>query len=258
MTRIAVLIYPGFTALDAVGPYEVLSRLPNAQVTFVAGQRGPVRADTGALTMHADAAIDDVASPDVLLIPGGLLGSIAAAKDQKLVDWVRNAHATAQWTTSVCTGALLLGAAGLLDGRTATTHWAARDRLARYGATYVPERLVRHGTLMTSAGVSAGIDMALELAAELRGVPVAEAIQLLIEYDPHPPFTTGSLATSPPETVALATRLLRNAAIRDVGRRAWQTARAALRPRPRHADARYSQASNLTALRSVDEPPLRH
>ncbi|WP_129665194.1 DJ-1/PfpI family protein [Phytoactinopolyspora endophytica] len=233
MTQIAILIYPGFTALDAVGPYEVLSRLPNARVTFVARQPGLVHSDTGALVMRAEAAIDELPSPDVLVIPGGLLGSFAVAKDQKLVDWVRTAHQTAQWTTSVCTGALLLGAAGLLDGHSATTHWAARDRMARYEATYVPERLVRHGTVMTAAGVSAGIDMALVLAAELRGAPVAKAIQLLIEYAPQPPFTSGSLATSQPETVTLATGLLRKAAIRDASRRAWKTVRTALsRPQP--------------------------
>lgn len=225
MTHIAFLIYPGFTALDAVGPYEVLSRLPKTRVTFVARGPGPVRTDTGGLVLHAEAATDDVPTPDVLLVPGGLLASIAAAKDASLVDWVRSAHTTTQWTTSVCTGALMLGAAGLLDGQVATTHWAARDRLARYGATYVPERVVRRGKVITAAGVSAGIDMALELAAAIGGVSVAEALQLLIEYDPQPPFTTGSPAAASPDTLAHATRLLRGAALRDASRRALRKVR---------------------------------
>jgi putative intracellular protease/amidase len=219
MPHIAFLLYPGFTALDAVGPYEVLSRLPKTHVTFVASKPGPVRTDTGALLVHAEAGIAEIPAPDILLVPGGLSASIAAAKDAELIDWVRGAHATTEWSISVCTGALLLGAAGLLDGQPATTHWAARDRLTRYGATYVPERVVRSDRVVTAAGVSAGIDMALGLAADLCGTPMAEAIQLLMEYDPQPPFEAGSLATASSETVSHATRLLRTAALRDAGRR---------------------------------------
>ncbi|GHJ49186.1 glutamine amidotransferase [Catellatospora sp. TT07R-123] len=210
MTKIGVLLYPGFTALDAVGPYEVLSRLPDARVVFLAHRAGPVVADTGALTMTAEAGLADLTEPDIVVVPGGLHGTYAAADDPLLLDWLRNAHATSTWTTSVCTGALLLGAAGLLDGLDATTHWAAHDALAAYGATYVPRRVVRSGRVITAAGVSAGIDMALELAILVAGPEVAESIQLALEYDPRPPFTTGSPATASPEAITHATTLLRS------------------------------------------------
>ncbi|WP_203832336.1 DJ-1/PfpI family protein [Catellatospora citrea] len=209
MTIVAVLLYPGFTGLDAVGPYEVLARVPDTRVVFVGRQAGPVVADTGALTVLAEQAMDDLTAPDVLVIPGGLEGSFTAAADEGYVDWVRTAHVTSTWTASVCTGALMLGAAGILRGQSATTHWAAKDYLARYGATYVPERVVEHDRVITAAGVSAGIDMGLRLAAHLAGPAVAEAIQLAIEYDPQPPYAAGSLRTASPETVQLAVDLMR-------------------------------------------------
>ncbi len=205
----AVLLYPGFTALDAVGPYEVLARLPDTRVVFVGRQAGAVVADTGALTMVAERAMDELREPDVVVIPGGLQGSFAAAADAGYVDWVRTAHVTSTWTTSVCTGALMLGAAGILRGQTATTHWAAKDYLARYGATYVSERVVENDRVMTAAGVSAGIDMGLRLAAHLAGPALAGAVQLSIEYDPQPPYAAGSLGTASPQTVRLAVDLMR-------------------------------------------------
>lgn len=205
----AVLLYPGFTALDAVGPYEVLARLPDTRVVFIGRQAGPVVADTGALTMVAEQAMDEVPEPDVIVIPGGLQGSFAAAADAGYVEWAHTAHVTSTWTTSVCTGALMLGAAGILRGQTATTHWAAKDYLTRYGATYVPERVVENGRVITAAGVSAGIDMGLRLAAHLAGPAVAEAVQLAIEYDPQPPYPAGSLRTASPEAVQLAVDLMR-------------------------------------------------
>lgn len=210
MTTVAILIYPGFTALDAVGPYDVLARLPDTHVTFVAKRPGRVVADTGLLTMHADTALTDLPEPNVLVIPGGLVGAFEAAADPVYVGWTRTAHATSTWTASVGTGALLLGAAGLLSGQTATTHWAAKDYLSHYGATYVPERFVEHGRIITAAGVSAGLDMALRLAAYLAGEELARAVQLALEYDPHPPYPDGSLATASPETVRLAVDLLRS------------------------------------------------
>ncbi|WP_230686905.1 DJ-1/PfpI family protein [Catellatospora vulcania] len=209
MTIVAVLLYPGFTALDAVGPYEVLARLPDTRVVFVGRQAGAVVADTGALTMVAERAMDELREPDVVVIPGGLQGSFAAAADAGYVDWVRTAHVTSTWTTSVCTGALMLGAAGILRGQTATTHWAAKDYLARYGATYVSERVVENDRVMTAAGVSAGIDMGLRLAAHLAGPALAGAVQLSIEYDPQPPYAAGSLGTASPQTVRLAVDLMR-------------------------------------------------
>jgi transcriptional regulator GlxA family with amidase domain len=200
--EIAIPLYDRFTALDAVGPYEVLWRVPGARVRWVGAGARPYATDRG-LELVAQATFDDVPAPDVLVVPGGT-GTLDALEDDRLVEWIRAADATSTWTTSVCTGALLLGAAGLLAGRRATTHWAYLDRLADYGATPTSERVVREGKVVTSAGVSSGIDMALTLAAELAGADVAQAIQLRIEYDPEPPFDTGSIATAPAHVVALA------------------------------------------------------
>ncbi len=189
--KIALLIFPKLTALDAIGPYEVLSRLPEAELTFVAPDPGELRTDTGRLGITADASIDELKDPDVLLIPGGE-GNRPLLKDERVLEWVRTAAGGAEWTTSVCTGSLVLGAAGLLEGKRATSHWAYRDALREYGAEPVAERVVEDGNLITAAGVSAGIDMALTLAARIAGDDVAKAIQLGIEYDPDPPFDSGS------------------------------------------------------------------
>jgi transcriptional regulator GlxA family with amidase domain len=199
---IAIPLYDRFTALDAVGPYEVLWRLPGARVRWIGAEARSYSTDRG-LQLVADATLDDVPAPDVLVVPGGT-GTLAALEDERLVEWIRTADATSTWTTSVCTGALLLGAAGLLEGRRATTHWAYMDRLAPYGAEATSERVVRQGKVITSAGVSSGIDMALTLAAEIAGEDVAQAIQLRIEYDPEPPFDTGSIAKAPARIVELA------------------------------------------------------
>ena len=199
---ITIPLYDRFTALDAVGPYEVLSRLPGAEVVFVAEQAGPVRTDTRALTLVAERALDDVDACDVVVVPGGP-GTREMLQPQPLHDWLRAIDATTQWTTSVCTGALLLGAAGLLDGLEATTHWSALDTLASLGARPTERRVVPQGKVVTAAGVSAGIDMALWLAAQIAGDEVAKAIQLGIEYDPQPPFDSGSIAKASPETKEL-------------------------------------------------------
>ncbi len=195
------LIFDGFTVLDAVGPYEVLSRLPGASVTFCAATAGPVRNDSRSLALVADAAMADVVSADILVVPGGP-GTRDLMHDPAVQDWVRTVDSTTRWTTSVCTGALVLGSAGLLEGARATTHWMAREQLGRLGATVVEERVVRQGKLVTAAGVSAGIDMALSLAGWESGDEVAQAIQLLIEYDPRPPYRAGSPEQAPPELVA--------------------------------------------------------
>lgn len=200
--KIAILIFDKLTALDAVGPYEVLSRLPGAELTFVAKQAGAKRADTGALALTADAALTELTDPDVLLIPGGE-GNRPLLGDEEVLDWVRAADAASTWTTSVCTGSLVLGAAGLLKGKRATSHWVYLERLADYGAEPVSERVVIDGKLVTAAGVSAGIDMALTLAAEIGGEQVAQAIQLGIEYDPSPPFDAGSPKKAPAALVEL-------------------------------------------------------
>jgi transcriptional regulator GlxA family with amidase domain len=198
--RIAILIFDELTALDAVGPYEILSRLPNSELTFVAKEPGPKRTDTGALSLNADMAIADLPDPDIVLVPGGQ-GNRALMEDQEVLDWLRTAHETTTWTTSVCTGALVLGAAGLLEGKRATTYWVYRERLREFGAEPVVARFVEDGKILTSAGVSAGIDMALHLAALDAGEDFAKAVQLGIEYDPAPPFDTGSPEKAPPELV---------------------------------------------------------
>jgi putative intracellular protease/amidase len=200
--RIAILIFDRLTALDAVGPYEVLSRLPAAKLSFVAKEPGPKRTDTGSLSLNADLAIADVPDPDIVLVPGGE-GNRPLMHDPEVLDWLRTAHRTSTWTTSVCTGALVLGAAGILKGLRATTHWAFRDVLSELGAEVVPERVVVDGKVVTAAGVSAGIDMALRLAALDVGDEFAQAVQLGIEYDPSPPFDTGSPEKAPPSLVEL-------------------------------------------------------
>jgi transcriptional regulator GlxA family with amidase domain len=200
--QIAILIFDGLTALDAIGPYEVLSRVPGAELRFVAKQAGPKRTDTGALGVQADLALADLADPEVVLVPGGP-GNRALMSDPEVLEWLRAAHGGSTWTTSVCTGALVLGAAGILDGKRATTHWAFVDRLPEFGAEPLPQRVVEDGKVITAAGVSAGIDMALTLASRLAGDQVAQAIQLGIEYDPDPPFDSGSPAKASPEAIEL-------------------------------------------------------
>jgi putative intracellular protease/amidase len=199
--NIAILLYDRLTALDAIGPYEVLSRLPGANLTFVAAEPGPVRTDNGMLTLVAERSIDELRRPDILLVPGGP-GEVAARAGGPVLEWLREAHETTTWTTSVCTGSLILAAAGLLEGRRATSHWLALEQLRRLGAEPLAERVVFDGRIVTAAGVSAGIDMALRLAATIAGERVAQAIQLSIEYDPEPPFDAGSPAKAPAEIVA--------------------------------------------------------
>lgn len=195
------VVYEGMTALDAIGPYEILSRLPGAHVTFAGVQAGPVRTDTGALTLVADRALADCGTPDLVLVPGGP-DVRAQTTDTALHDWLRAVDPSTTWMTSVCTGSLILAAAGLLRGRTATSHWLALDRLPAYDVTPSPQRVVRDGKYMTGAGVSAGLDLALTVAAAVAGPDVAQLIQLAVEYDPHPPFTAGSPSSAPPSVVA--------------------------------------------------------
>jgi len=202
--RIVVAVFPEFTALDAIGPYEVLRMLPNAEVVFAAAERGVVRTDSGAVGLHADASFREIDSADVLVVPGGW-GTRALTRDDRTLEWVRAVHETTQWTTSVCTGSLVLAAAGLLGGLEATTHWSAVETLEKLGARYTQRRVVRQGKIITAAGVSAGIDMALTLAERIAGEDWAKAIQLRIEYDPQPPFDAGSPEKAGPRILALAT-----------------------------------------------------
>ena len=198
--NIAILIFDRLTALDAVGPYEVLSRMPGWTVNFVAAEPGPKRTETGMLALVADRALSELPEPEVIVVPGGY-GTRELMEDETILGWLRHAHEHSQWTTSVCTGSLLLGAAGILDGLEATTHWMALDRLGELGAIPVSRRVVEQGKVITAAGVSSGIDMALTLAARIAGPELAQGIQLGIEYDPEPPFDSGSLAKAPPKIV---------------------------------------------------------
>lgn len=210
--QIAIPFFPQMTALDAVGPYEVLQRLPGATVTFVGAARGEIRTDNGFLGLSVDATFDEVPAPDVIVVPGGF-GTRALMADEAILGWIRRAHTTSRYTTSVCTGSLLLGAAGLLQGLTATTHWSCYDQLAATGAIPTPQRVVEHldERIITAAGVSSGIDMALRLSELLVDETAAKAMQLMIEYDPQPPFDAGSMAKAGD---AVVTRMIEYAATR--------------------------------------------
>ena len=206
--KILIYLFDGVTALDAVGPYESLSRLPEAEILFVAPAAGPVRTGDGFLALHADAAIAEVAAADMLIVPGGqALAVRAQAQDTALHAWLKTIDEHSRYTCCVCTGSVILAAAGLLNGRRASTHWAASAYLPRLGAIYSAERVTIDGKYVTSAGVSAGIDMGLLLCAELAGADIAEAVQLSMEYDPQPPFDAGNREHAPPERVALVGRL---------------------------------------------------
>lgn len=200
--KIALLLYDGMAALDAVGPYEVLRNVPGWEVGTVAPTQGEVRDERGTMGLVADRALAEVTSADVLLVPGGG-GNRPLLQDESLLQWLREIDKTTKWTTSVCTGSLLLGAAGLLEGKRATTNWLELDTLRAYGADPVGGRFVEDGKTITAAGVTAGIDMALHLVAREVGPEVAQAIQLGIEYDPDPPFDSGSPEKAPAEIVEL-------------------------------------------------------
>jgi putative intracellular protease/amidase len=210
--QVAIPLFPQFTALDAVGPYEVLVCIPTIDVAFIGHRRGEVRSDTGMLGMTCDATFDELKRPDVVVFPGGP-GTRVLLNDQATLSWVREAHANSRLTTSVCTGALVLAAAGLLKGLTATTHWHAADELNKLGARYVPQRVVEHlpDRILTAAGVSSGIDMALRLVELLVDREAAEASQLIIEYDPQPPFHSGTLATASESTKRRALEYMKQA-----------------------------------------------
>jgi transcriptional regulator GlxA family with amidase domain len=197
--QVAIPLFDRMTALDAVGPYEVLSRPPGWEVVFVAAEPGPKRTETNSLSLVADLPLTDVPEPDILVVPGGF--GTRSDEHGELIEWIRTVHETTKWTTSVCTGSLLLGKAGVLQGLRATSHWLALELLRDYGAEPTLERVVEQGKVITAAGVSSGIDMALRLLQLEHGDELAQAIQLSIEYDPQPPFDSGSPAKAPPEIV---------------------------------------------------------
>jgi putative intracellular protease/amidase len=204
----AIVLYDGFTGLDAVAPYEVFSRLPNVTVRFVAEKAGPVQSDTRLLTLTADTALAYLRSPDLLLVPG--CGRRGAVGSPVLRKWIRQAHRTSRWTTSVGTGSLILGAAGILMGKEATTYWSSRDQLQGM-ATYVHRRVVEQDKIITGAGMSAAIDTALTIAARIAGDEVASALQLVLEYDPQPPYDTGDFKKDTLQIRKLAHKLINNA-----------------------------------------------
>lgn len=211
--QIAIVLYPGFTALDFIGPYESLRWLPDAEVRFVWHEPGPIAADSGVLVIGATHSFDETPAPDVVLVPGGFT-TMEHARDEKVLEWVRQAHRTATWTTSVCSGSVILAAAGLLRGKRATSHWAAVPLLKAFGVEPVSdERIVAadgsaQNTVMTCAGVSAGIDLGLWLAGRIAGDDRAKAIQLSMEYDPQPPFDSGHMSKASAATKASATALM--------------------------------------------------
>jgi transcriptional regulator GlxA family with amidase domain len=210
--QIVIPLFPRFTALDGIGPYEVLQQVPDHEVTFVGHDKGEVRSEHGYLGINADATFEDFPNPDIIVFPGGF-GTRPLVNDQRVLDWVRAAHETTIYTTSVCTGSLILGAAGLLDGLTATTHWSAMETLRGCGAVPTGQRVVEHldQRIITAAGVSSGIDMALRLVEILVDETAAKACQLMIEYDPQPPFDSGAPEKADDTTM---TRLIEYAAAR--------------------------------------------
>jgi transcriptional regulator GlxA family with amidase domain len=210
---IAIPLFPRFTALDGIGPYEVLQRIPGFDITFVGHERGVVRSENGFLCIEVDATFEELAAPDIIVFPGGV-GTRSLVDDERVLEWVRRAHETTVYTTSVCTGSLVLAAAGLLRGLTATTHWSVREMLANYDSTPVDDRVVEHldRRIITAAGVSSGIDMALRLVELLVDRTAAEASQLMIEYDPQPPFDAGALHKVGDDVI---TRVVEYAAVRQ-------------------------------------------
>jgi putative intracellular protease/amidase len=214
--KTAIALFDGFTALDAIGPYEVLQRLPGFETVFVGERTGIYRTNTGVVGLCADATFDEVDRPDIVVVPGGP-GTRHGFNDA-LLEWAKRAHETTQWTTSVCTGSLVLGAAGILCGLRATSHWMALDQLPELGATPTSERVVIDGKVITAAGVSSGIDMGLTLASLIAGDEVAQAIQLGIEYDPQPPFDAGSPAKAPAAIVDLVRSIMKTSIETSVAR----------------------------------------
>jgi transcriptional regulator GlxA family with amidase domain len=205
---ILIYLFDGVTALDAIGPYESLSRLPDVKIRFVGRRAGPVRTGDGFLTLIAETGINDEIEADMLIVPGGRRAGVQRElSEERVLGWMAVLDDVTKWTCSVCTGSLILGAAGLLEGRRASTHWGARDYLGNFNATYSPERITEDGKYLTSAGVSAGIDLGLRLCAEIAGREMAEAVQLSMEYDPAPPFDAGNFRNATPERLAMVAKL---------------------------------------------------
>ncbi|MEV6301420.1 DJ-1/PfpI family protein [Actinoplanes sp. NPDC051861] len=226
--QIAIVLYPGVTALDAVGPYEFLRSLPEAEVRFIGPEPGPVVTDSGVLHLGVTHTYAETPCPDIVLVPGSGPRTASAMADEELIGWLRKVHETTTWTTSVCTGALILATAGILTGKPATTHWSVQRALGAMGAEPRPdERIVRVGKVATAAGVSAGLDLGLWLVGEIAGRDHAEMVQLYIEYDPQPPFDSGHPSKARKEILDRANALGRRIAftpteMRAVAKVAWR------------------------------------
>ncbi len=235
--QIAIVVYKGMTALDAIGPYEVLRQIPHAEIRFVSNKVEPIVTDSGVLVLGATHSFDETPKPDLVLVPGSSADTTTAMANGRLLKWLQDSYEGATRVTSVCSGALVLAAAGLLEGRPATTHWVAQAMLGQFGAEARPEeRIVRSGKIVTAAGVSAGIDLALELVIELCDRRQAESIQLLIEYDPQPPVDTGHPSKAPEDLLQAArAEMLRQARnprdLISVPTVLWRTALGKLRRR---------------------------
>jgi putative intracellular protease/amidase len=214
--NIVFYLYNGLTVLDAVGPYEVLSRLPDVNVKFVAREKGLIISDTHFLKLVAEYEISEIQSADILVIPGSVIGFIRESKDAAILNWVQKIHQTTTWTTSVCSGSIILAAAGILNGIKATSHWGTISMLSDYGAIPISERYIQEGKIITAQGVSAGIDMALFLVSQIVGVEKAKAYQLFIEYDPNAPFDTGTISKADDATISLAKKMLSKEAQKDL------------------------------------------
>jgi putative intracellular protease/amidase len=214
--NIVIYLYNGLTVLDAVGPYEVLSRLPDVTVKFVAREKGLIVSDTHFLKLIADYDISEIQSADILIIPGSVIGFIRESKDAAVLNWIQKIHQTTTWTTSVCSGSVILAAAGILNGKKATSHWGAIHMLKDFGVTPSSERYIQEGKTITAQGVSAGIDMALFLVGQIVGAEKAKAYQLFIEYDPNPPFDAGTITKADTDTINLAKTMLSKEAKKDL------------------------------------------
>ncbi|SMF87826.1 Transcriptional regulator containing an amidase domain and an AraC-type DNA-binding HTH domain [Paenibacillus uliginis N3/975] len=200
--EIAIMLYDGITSLDAIGPYEVFAATQKCKVKFVAKKKGLIKLDSKMGCLHADYSFSEVTSADILVVPGCSPPNYKnPMNDEETLNWIRQIHETTKWTTSVCTGSLILSAAGLLNGAPATSHWGSFDLLQSLGAIPTDERVVRHGKIVTAAGVSSGIDMALQLVAWELGEDMGKGVQLILEYDPQPPFDTGSTKKAPASLV---------------------------------------------------------
>jgi putative intracellular protease/amidase len=215
--KIAIYIYNGMTMLDAIGPYEVLSNIPGAEVFFIAERKGEINADSNFIQINAKYDISNIREADVLLVPGSNIAFVREMKNKNVLNWIKEIDKTTKWTTSVCTGSLILAAAGLLDGLEATSHWKPINLLKDYGAIPKRERIVEQGKYITSAGVSSGIDMALYLADKIVGETETKAIQLRIEYDPNPKYKSGNYLQAEEEVIKLAEKRMEKDARKDIG-----------------------------------------